>query len=327
MKPAPPSTPDADFASAAMVRVLAQGMRELGLNPDAAGALAAVEGATVPLDRKRQLVASAAAQGGLACLVLLGWGLHRLADEPTHRALVSARDAQDLLCRWGRLERYIHSRHRVDVQVLSDQGAELAHVPRAGGAPPLPAEDLVVLGVLLALLEALGATAVTARVGPVPVYPVPDARALEAAARQGGTAGWTIGWVPPAVSDHRPRRDDEPTARLVAPPTWPPLAQRSFLLLCRDLANPLALPALAGAQGEAPRSFQRRLGRAGLSYTQLLAEARCRSASWWLMQTAAPVAEVGYVSGYADQSHFTRDFRHRVGMTPLRYRAEFSVSA
>lgn len=327
MKRSSPSTPDADFASAAMVRVLAQGMQELGLNPDATGALAAIEGATVPLDRKRQLVASAAAQGGLACLVRLGRGLHRLADEPTHRALVSARDAPDLLQRWGRLERYIHSRHRVDVQALSDRGAELAHVPRAGGAPPLPAEDLVVLGVLLALLEALGATSVTARVGPVPAYPVPDGRALDAAARHGATANWTIAWVPPAVCAPRPGRDDELTAQLVAPPTWPPHAQRSFLLLCRDLTNPMTQPALAAALGEAPRSFQRSLSRVGLSYTQLLGEARCRSASWWLMRTAAPAAEVGYVCGYADQAHFTRDFRHRVGMTPLRYRAEFSVSA
>jgi AraC-like DNA-binding protein len=96
-------------------------------------------------------------------------------------------------------------------------------------------------------------------------------------------------------------------------------------MLCVDLANPLTLPALPDAQGEAPRSFQRGLGRAGLSYTQLLGEARCRSAAWWLMRTAAPAAEVGYVCGYADQPHFTRDFRHRVGMTPLRYRAEFAV--
>jgi AraC-like DNA-binding protein len=75
------------------------------------------------------------------------------------------------------------------------------------------------------------------------------------------------------------------------------------------------------------RSLQRSLNRAGLSYSQLLAEARCRSASWWLMCSASPIAEIGYLCGYADQSHFTRDFRYRVGMTPVRYRTEFAPYA
>jgi AraC-like DNA-binding protein len=317
--------PTTDFASAAMIRVLAQGMRELGLDPGRDGPPALLRGATVPLDQKRRLVGSAVAQGGVGCLALLGRGLHRLADEPTHRALASARGAQDLLLRWGRLERYIHSRHRVEVQALTDDGACLAHLPRAGSPPPLPAEDLVVLGVLAALLEAIGATDVKARVGDVAVFPKPDAEALAAAVQLGRTATWSIRWARLEAPPRPAGSGAATTARVAAPATWPAHAQGSFLRLCEDLANPLTLPALAGAQGEAPRSFQRGLSRAGLSYTQLLGEARCRSAAWWLVQTAAPAAEVGYVCGYADQSHFTRDFRHRVGLTPLRYRAEFSM--
>ncbi len=116
-----------------------------------------------------------------------------------------------------------------------------------------------------------------------------------------------------------------PTSKVIAPSAWPAHAQRSFDTLCQDLSKPLTLPALAHAQGEAPRSLQRGLSRAGLTCTQLLGEARRRSASWWLIRTATPVAEVGYVCGYADQPHFTRDFRNRVGMTPLRYRSEFTA--
>ena len=75
-----------------MVRLMAQGMRELGLDP---GPTAPAPGgpprATVPLDEKRRLVRSALAQGGFGCLPLLGRGLHRYAHEPTHGALVSAR--------------------------------------------------------------------------------------------------------------------------------------------------------------------------------------------------------------------------------------------
>ena len=326
MKPPPPLSPhpSADFASAAMLRVLTLGMQELGLNPAPAPLRAAGPAATVPLDEKRQLVGSALAQGGFGCLALLGRGLHRCAHEPTHRALVSARHPQDLFTRWTRLEHYIHSRHRIEVQALTDGQAHIVHLARTRQPPPLPAEDLVVLGVLIALLEAVGASAVRARIGEVAVYPEPDHLALAALAQQLGTAAWFIEWTPAAAAPgrlHTPAQAPD----LPAPPTWTVHAQRCFTTLSKALLNPLSLTELAQAQAEAPRSLQRKLGRAGLSYTEILAQARCSSASWWLISTTTPIAEAGFISGYADQPHFTRDFRNRVGMTPQRFRREFGA--
>ena len=64
-----------DFASAAMVRILAQGMRDLGLDPGDLTTPAA--SARVDLDLKRSLVGRAIAQAGLGSLPLLGRGLRR----------------------------------------------------------------------------------------------------------------------------------------------------------------------------------------------------------------------------------------------------------
>lgn len=310
-----------------MVRVLAQGMRELGLNPDAAMPQAVAQRATVSLDEKRLLVRSAIDQGGWGCLALLGRGLHRYAQEPSHIALASARDARDLFNRWARLEQYIHSRHRIEVLSLTDGSARIAHRACAGLPPPLLAEGLVVLGVLVAFLEAVGATQVTAWVGDVPVYPVPNHPALARLAQQGATIEWHMAWTPINVSRETTPTTTSPAPHLEPPQTWPTHAQQCFSALSQDLMAPLTLPALAQAQGEAPRSLQRSLSRAGLSYTHVLSEARCRSASWWLLKSPAPIAEVGFVSGYADQPHFTRDFRTRVGLTPLRFRTEFAASS
>lgn len=327
MTPPERTQPGADFASAAMVRVLAQGMRELGLNPDASLPPAADQRATVSLNEKRVLVHSAIAQGGWGCLALLGRGLHRYAQEPTHIALASASDARDLFKRWARLELYIHSRHRIDVLGLDEGSARIVHRAYAGLPPPLLAEGLVVLGVLVAFLEAMGATQVSAQVGGVAVYPEPDHQALALLAQHGGTAEWQLAWVPANAARPMPQRVSAPVPNLEPPQTWPAHAQRCFSTLSKDLMTPLNLPALAEAHGEAPRSLQRNLSRAGLSYTHVLSEARCRSASWWLLKSPAPIAEVGFVSGYADQPHFTRDFRTRVGLTPLRFRTEFAAQA
>jgi AraC-like DNA-binding protein len=43
------------------------------------------------------------------------------------------------------------------------------------------------------------------------------------------------------------------------------------------------------------------------------------------VHTQSSFAEVGFLCGYSDQPHFTRDFQMRVGMTPGRYRQEFAV--
>ena len=82
--------------------------------------------------------------------------------------------------------------------------------------------------------------------------------------------------------------------------------------------------ALAQALGRSTRSLQRDLRGAGLSHTALLALARSRAAGAWLLHTDTAVAEVGFLCGYADQAHFTRDFRHRVGLPPAAFRAAFA---
>jgi AraC-like DNA-binding protein len=347
-----------DFASAAMVRVLVQGMRELGLQPPPEAAQAAADGtraATVQLTLKRSLVASAVAQGGLACLPLLGRGLRRHRHDPTHRALASARSVDDLLARWQRLERYIHSRHRCEVVELRPGRARLRHLPRVGTTPPLPAEDLVVLGLLAALLEELGLDGVRAHAGGVATYPRADAAGLARAAAAASTAEWDLAWRGGADADggfRRQRRAGTAAAadaadasvaagtagiastawhpaadELVVFADWPsPLADCARLLL-DDLMHPLSLPALAAALDWAPRSLQRALARTGLGYAPLLAELRCRAAACWLLRSTAPIAEVGFVCGYADQPHFTRELCRRVGMTPARYREAFAERA
>jgi len=113
----------------------------------------------------------------------------------------------------------------------------------------------------------------------------------------------------------------------VAPPAWPPLAQAAARALLPALMQPPRLAVLAAQLGQPARSFQRALASAGLSYTRLLAETRRRAAAWWLLYSAVPLAEVGFIAGYADQAHFTRDFQRHVGLTPARYRLEFAGPA
>lgn len=314
-----------EFASAAMIRVLAQGMRELGL--DAGPRAPTAASARVDLSLKRSLVASALEQDGIGCLPLLGRGLHSLSHEPTHDALVSASSAPDLFERWQGLERYVHSQHRCEVLFSGERRARLRHVGIAGASAPLPAEDLVVLGVLAALLEAIGLQEVCVSFGRTPVFPDPDIRGLERAALRAATSQWDFRWtgaVPDAAA--RSKKAQWP-AELGADKAWPEPARLVYAGLMSDLTRTPSLLELAHSLRIPSRTLQRALCQSGLSYSQLLAEARCRTGAWRLLHTDWSVAEIGFLSGYADQPHFTRELRRRVGMTPAVYRQAFVVSA
>lgn len=316
--PTPRSRIDGDFASAAMLRVLRQGLRDLGLAP--APPSRPAQGAVVSLDSKRELLTHALQAGGLACLALLGRGLHRLTHEPLHSALAAAADAQDLLQRWARLERYIHSRHRVQLQSVQARCARLAHVSLRPQSPPLPAEDLVVLGVLAAFLEANGHRGVRCLAGGAQVYPVCDEAALARAITQGRTSEWRIEWSGRETPPPGPALPLTP-----ADASWPAWVQEAYAALAQNLTAPWTLDQLAQRLGQSRRSLQRGLQLQGTGFRQLQAEARYRSAGACLLQGTLPLAEIGFLCGYADQSHFTREFRLRSGLTPADFRREFGA--
>jgi AraC-like DNA-binding protein len=310
-----------DFASALMVRLMAQGMRDLGLTPPPGLEPRATDGARVSLDTKRQVAGAAVQQGGLAALLHLGAGLRHFRSEPMHLALASARGAGDLFARWRRLERYIHSRHRLVVEAVdeSPEGgqARLRHTARQG-PPPLPAEDLLVLGVLAALLAELGLADVRAALGDAAVLPHGEPAALDAAVRAGATAHWTLSW--------RGAVARAPVVEGTDALPGSEVARQAAALLTRDMAGPPSVGELAVQMGCSTRALQRALQADGLSYSALLARARCRAAAGWLLNTAASVAEIGYVCGYADQPHFTREFGQRVGVPPAAFRQAFGGS-
>lgn len=304
----------ADFASAAMLQILATGLGLAGLR---APPLPAAQGALVALAAKRALVEEAVRQGGLAVLPLLGRGVSQLPRGPLHQALLVAPDGAALITRWQRLERYIHSRHRVVVLEADATGAVLEHRSLQPGEPPLAAEDLVVLGVLAALLELIGAQAVWAEAGGAAAYPAPDAAALQRAAQRGSTARWVLSWQMAAPL--------EPKAAGPAAAPAHDRVEQALALIKTDLMAAWPVAELARHLGLSPRSWQRQLAAAGLGHAALLQRARCEAAAAVLVAGSTSLAELGFACGFADQAHFTRRFRAQVGLTPGRYREAFAA--
>jgi AraC-like DNA-binding protein len=82
---------------------------------------------------------------------------------------------------------------------------------------------------------------------------------------------------------------------------------------------------IAEISGVSTRTLQRALAEEGMSFRQLVDEARIRLACQKLAHPAIKVNEVSQLLGYSDATHFTRSFRRLVGRTPREYRREIAL--
>jgi AraC family transcriptional regulator len=90
------------------------------------------------------------------------------------------------------------------------------------------------------------------------------------------------------------------------------------------LDRDVSLQALAGQTGLSPSHFARSFRRTvGESPHQFVLRQRVERAQRLLEETDLPLAQVAMESGFAHQSHLTRVFGHRLGLTPAAYRRTF----
>lgn len=301
-----------DFASAAMLRVLHAGMRRMGLQSPAQQWLAQ---ATVPLDAKQQLVMQVLRERGLSALLHLGQGVHDLRHDSLMPLLIHPGQPLRMLQAWLRLERYLHSKHRIRQILLFANEVQHVHHSLQAGNEPSAAEDLVVLGVLIALLQSTGCQQIEVELGSgIMLWPWQDdlqqKQKLAHAFAQVQTHVWRMRWLDVMAQRSEPS----------APMQTGDSLSRQIQSMALQSAEPISLEDAAHALGHSTRSLQRKLQQEGTRFVDLIAGTRAERAAHLLAHAEPGLAEIGFASGYTDQAHFCRDFKRRVGMSPLRYR-------
>lgn len=299
-----------DFASATMLRLIALGLRRQGIAPPA---MAPPAGAHVPLADKRALLDSLLKRHGGQVLLRIGEAAADARDEPVAVALTMARDPHDLLERWQRLERFVHSRHRVVVRQDGAQGLVLHHVSRQPGQPPTRAEDLLVIGLLVSLMQRLGTQDLRARLHGEALWRFDGGRWSDAPLADDCSC-WSMQW-----------RSLGQTAGAVPAGAHEAVAV-AYRLLAADPSRRWTVQALAREMAMSTRSLQRSLSDGGSRFSDLLTHARLGVSARLLVQTGRSPAEVAYACGFADQAHLGRAFKRHSALTPGRYREAFKLA-
>ncbi|WP_348943724.1 helix-turn-helix transcriptional regulator [Chitinibacter sp. FCG-7] len=309
-----PATMQADFASRTMLQIISAGLDLLTLQ--ASIPLGRGTHERIPLASKQALLQQIHRDYGLPALLRVGAGVKQLVDSPIGKALLQGSTPDTLLGKWQRLEKYVHSRHYTRCEITHQQAC-ISHHARSGPPPSLE-EDLLILGVLCALLHQLGLREIRLSASgqadqAVYIYPAQTVNTDALVVRTNWYLHWTTGCNQPEAADARPAQSESVIERTKA-------SMRQLGLL------DLTLGQVAQAQALSPRSLQRQLQHSGADFSSLVQSVRVQAASELLLaSTTISTAEIGFVCGFADQAHFSRLFKQWTGMTPGEFR-QFQTS-
>jgi len=302
------------------------------LIPDASRPADSLRKSTVPAGDKRQLLDQVLQRAGASAILSIGQGLRDGDFDPLWRASAKAKSPAMLFQGWRRLEGYAHSTNRVEL--IHDDKAEVLCRRYAVGTdtPPGPAENLLICGVLLALLEMIGCQGIACQMPQIKganadiytdgVIHLPDVQGESL-----DTTTWTIRWQSFETSAI-PDASDAQDFIIPLPDECPPLARRivgsSVEHLSADFLRQWKVGELAQTLGLSQRSLQRRFGEAELSFSDLVRALRIQEASRLLEERETPLGVVGFCAGFSDSAHFSRDFRVITGTTPSAFREALS---
>ena len=288
--------------------------------------------ASVPSGDKRSLLNHILDEAGAAALLAIGQGLRGGDFDPIWRAAAKAPDPQRLFQGWRRLEGYAHSTNRLEMSCVDAVRVDCRRYAVEGAETPSPAENILICGFLIALLEIIGCRGLICIMprncgDPAVVY---ENSLFKTPDRRGDsldTTTWSISWNDfeptqtmdvanaPEISVPVPAACNSETRRVVV---------QAARYLSMDYLRRWKVGELARELGMSQRSFQRRLAEAQLNFSSLVRGLRIQEACRLLEDGDTSLAAIGFCAGFSDSAHFSRDFRAGTGTTPTAFKDALS---
>jgi len=292
-----------DFASAAIMRLIALGLRSQKIFLPVPKA----QGAHVPRSHKHDLLGTVLAEHGIQAILRIADCAPLMPFEPVVRALRQAVGAKDLLDRWSRMERFSHGRHFVLQSRPEPSVYKLEHRARSDGPAPSRAESLLVLALIAILIELSGEDVVLMTEDGTVIRSDRNWQAFDENLVLRNVL------VKVESSSLSPRNAQASSSER--------LIEDVRSLVAGDPCRRWSVDRLAGLLATSRRTLQRRLEERQTSFSDVVLEVRLELAAEQLCQNShANLAQIGFLNGFSDQPHFTRLFFRKVGVTPGVYR-------
>lgn len=316
-----------DYSSGILVQLIVESFRAQNIAPPAieetrqAGPIP-----KFPLSKKRRLLEPVYTDYGARPILQAGLDIRHLPSGPLSYALMKAPTVTDLLRRWRHLEKYFHSRHHIEMSAESESSVRFRHVSSTDHQPQIY-ESLLISGVLSGLLLRYGCQDVQLFIGKEDT-----ARAafhlgslVEDFDPPADCAAFRISWsniltkvrvadtIPPQKGQHSRMPGQGPYSKKITDLVWEDPLQRWQL---PDIAKQVAL---------STRSLQRRLKEEGGSFSKCVLSARSLNAARHIADSDISLTAIGFLAGFADSAHFSREFKKNMGLTPSEFKSALSV--
>ena len=316
-----------DFAKASIVDLILRQLKRSHPELAPTGHLDPIRQATIAPEFKRTILDRIWHSAGPETLLLVGQNIREISYDPLWHAAIRTPDPTIVLDKWQRFEVFGHSQNRVRVTQTGKKHRSFQRYTIDGGTPT-PAENLLICGMIIALLEEIGCVGLICEM-PIKngqTYPIRQQGhfSLPSNVDELVTQNWSILWADfiPQIGEERTQENgleftlppacDAPTRKTV---------RAAIDLISFDVSRQWEIAALARTLGLSTRSLQRRFHEAGYTFSQLVRLVRIHDACRLLAESDASITAIGFCSGFSDSAQFSRDFRATMGMTPSAYRA------
>ena len=234
--------------------------------------------------------------------------------------LTSVSSPRESIERLIRLKKYLHSLAQMKMIRETTNSIMVCHFYQ--GAKPHPGEHLFTFGSVTTLLSAVGCSGVSARWTALadPTLLKHSVVQKDNPVQKGDTT-WEYCWKDFAIRPVEFEGLDEMLLSGMEPirgkETLTATVERVFK---RDLSRKWTLPDLSEQLSLPVRTLQRKLKAENQTFTTLMRSLRIEGAKTLLTRTTDSITEIGFSLGYADNAHFTREFKAVVGSPPTEYR-------
>lgn len=316
-----------DFSSGLLYRLLLASLDRQGILAKLEAGIPEPDAANNPhvnLSAKRVLLAQAFEDFGASPIVQAGFDIQKMPDNPLSFAMIRTTSVDCVMDRFFKLQKYFHSKHRLQLLRREKNMVEMQHVSTTTEKPRIY-EDLLLGGLMAGILSQYGCTNLRLdfndkniiKDGHVntPFVPDPD------------SSIFIICWddiIRPDIGQIEVETTKMGAFIATAKRTYSARIERC---IAEDPIRKWSVARMAKEFCLSSRSLQRRLTEEGTSYRDCILAARCRCAIYYMTEESENLTAVGFLAGFSDAAHFSREFKKNMGLLPSNFKSTLSISA